>query len=78
MDVPKSQLFADWASGRVAAPDSKTIDRHVSSMVEVINRLIALLLFSIRNENKQYVLRHFLTLLHFLLTLGCFQVLRPR
>ena len=31
-----SQLFADWASGRVASPDSKTIDRHVTSMVEAV------------------------------------------
>ncbi|XP_028408961.1 ras guanyl-releasing protein 3-like [Dendronephthya gigantea] len=31
-----SQLFADWASGRVSSPDSKTIDRHVTSMVEAV------------------------------------------
>ncbi|XP_046859806.1 ras guanyl-releasing protein 3-like [Xenia sp. Carnegie-2017] len=31
-----SELFADWASGRVASPDSKTIDKHVASMVEAV------------------------------------------
>ena len=30
-----SELFADWVSGRVTSPDSRTIERHVSSMVQV-------------------------------------------